>query len=77
MLKSLVLLDPEKSRRKRDSNPGSSAPDADALTTRPTRRWQARKADVLTITPRVAWRHTRDLTNGTRVAARHTPGLIG
>ena len=29
---------PEKSRRKRDSNPGSSALVADALTTRPTRR---------------------------------------
>ena len=30
---------PEKSRRKRDSNPGSSALEADALTTRPTRRF--------------------------------------
>ena len=29
---------PEKSRRKRNSNPGSSALEADALTTRPTRR---------------------------------------
>ena len=29
---------PEKSRRKQDSNPGSSALDADALTTRPTRQ---------------------------------------
>ena len=29
---------PEKSRRKRDSNPGSSAPEAVALTTWPTRR---------------------------------------
>ena len=29
---------PEKSRRKRDLNPGSSALEADALTTRPTRR---------------------------------------
>ena len=28
---------PEKSRRKRDSNPRSSAPEVDALTTRPTR----------------------------------------
>ena len=28
---------PEKSRRKRDSNPGSSALEADAITTRPTR----------------------------------------
>ena len=28
---------PKKSRRKRDSNPGSSALEADALTTRPTR----------------------------------------
>ena len=30
---------PKKSRRKRDSNPGSSALEANALTTRPTRRW--------------------------------------
>ena len=29
---------PKKSRRKRDSNPGSSALEADALTSRPTRR---------------------------------------
>ena len=29
---------PEKSRRKRESNPGSSALEADALTTRPTRQ---------------------------------------
>ena len=36
--KSLVWLDPKKSRRKRDSNPGSSAPEVDALTTRPGRR---------------------------------------
>ena len=34
----ICMLDPEKSRRKLDSNPGSSAPEADALTTRPTRR---------------------------------------
>ena len=33
---------PRKSRRKRDSNPGSSAPEGDALTTRPTRRWPVR-----------------------------------
>ena len=38
VLKSLVRLDPEKSRGKWDSNPGSSALEADALTTRPTRR---------------------------------------
>ena len=37
MFKSPVWLDSEKSRRKRDSNPGSSAFEADALTTRPTR----------------------------------------
>ena len=36
--KSLVWLDPGKILRKRDSNPGSSPPEADALTTRPTRR---------------------------------------
>ena len=35
---------PEKSRRKRDSNPGSSAPEADALTTRPTRRCGSRES---------------------------------
>ena len=39
MFKSLVWLDPEKkSRRKRDSNLGPSALEADALTTRPTRQ---------------------------------------
>ena len=37
-MKSLVWLDPEKSRRKQDSNPASSAPEADALTTWPTKR---------------------------------------
>ena len=30
---------PKKSRHKRDSNPGSFAIEADALTTRPTRRY--------------------------------------
>ena len=35
ILKSLLWLDPEK---KRDLNPGSSSLEADALTTRPTRR---------------------------------------
>ena len=38
ILKSLVRLDPAKSWRKQDSNPGSAALEADALTTRPTRR---------------------------------------
>ena len=33
----------KKSRRKRNSNPGSSALEADAVTTRPTRRWGVRK----------------------------------
>ena len=33
---------PEKSRRKRDSNPGSSALEADTLTTRPTRRFNGK-----------------------------------
>ena len=37
VFKSLVWLDPEKSRRKWDSNPGSSAYETDALTTRPSR----------------------------------------
>ena len=36
--KSLVWLDPEKSRRKRDSNPVSSTLEADALTTRRMKR---------------------------------------
>ena len=48
--KSLVRLDPEKSHRKRDSNPGSSVPEADALNTRPTRQRgrenAASKADI-------------------------------
>ena len=35
---------PKKSRRKRDSNPGPSALEADALTTRPTRRSTGRRA---------------------------------
>ena len=35
----------KKSRRKRDSNPGSSALEADALTTRPTRRWRGVRQD--------------------------------
>ena len=39
MLKSLVWLNLQKSRRKWDLNAGSSALEADALTTRPTRRW--------------------------------------
>ena len=38
VFKSLVWLDPQKIRRKRDSNPWSSALKADALTIRPTRR---------------------------------------
>ena len=35
---------PEKSRRKRESNPGSFALEADALTTRPTRRSSSQPA---------------------------------
>ena len=37
---------PKKSRRKRDSNPGSSALEADAFSTRPARRTVARAAVV-------------------------------
>ena len=40
---------PEKSRRKRDLNPGSSALEADALTTRPMRQSAAVADVVLTI----------------------------
>ena len=39
MFKSQYDSTPKKSRRKRDSNPGSSALESDALTTRPTRQW--------------------------------------
>ena len=46
IFKSLVRLDPENSpRRKRESNPGSSALEADALTTRPTRRSSGRREE--------------------------------
>ena len=38
----------KKSRRKRDSNPGSSALEADALTTRPTRRSNSKGAHMWT-----------------------------
>ena len=37
IFKSLVWLNPEKSQRKWELNPGSAAPKADALTTTPTR----------------------------------------
>ena len=37
-MKSLVLLNLEKPCRKWDSNPGSSTPEAEALTTRPAKR---------------------------------------
>ena len=40
------MTTPEKSRRKRDSNPGSSALEVDALTTRPTRQSLDEKTDV-------------------------------
>ena len=43
IFKSLVRLDQEKSRRKRDSNPASSALEADALTTQPTRRLKKKR----------------------------------
>ena len=48
-------LTSEKSRRKRDSKPESSALEADALTIRPTRRWVCR--DVV---KRAIWRLTSD-----------------
>ena len=49
----------KKSRRERDLNPGSSAPEADALTTRPTRRPDIKEAfhDILrrTVTMAFQW----------------------
>ena len=39
--KSLIVLDLEKSWRKQDLNPGSSALEADAITSRPARRSQS------------------------------------
>ena len=52
IFESLVWLDPKKSRRKQDSNPGSSTLEADALTTRPTRRWIA----ISTLVQPLVWR---------------------
>ena len=49
VLKSLVWLDPEKSCRKWDLNPGSSAPEADTLTTRPMRWWISEECPILTV----------------------------
>ena len=43
-------LTPEKSRCKPDKNPGSFALEADALTTRPTRRWSSESSDLQTST---------------------------
>ena len=47
IFKSLVWLSPEKSSHKRDSNPESSVPEADALITRPSRQslWAEMKED--------------------------------
>ena len=47
IFKSLVWLDPEKSHRKQDLNPRSSAPEADALTTRPGRWCKCRRACII------------------------------
>ena len=38
------MAEPEKSRRKRESNLRSAVLEADALTTRPTRWWEGRRA---------------------------------
>ena len=53
--KSLYDSTPKKSRRKRDSNPGSSALEADVLTTRPARR----SDPVHRTTEQVAWTYVR------------------
>ena len=47
IFKSLVWLDLKKIPSKLDSNPGSSAPEADALTTRSARRWKEEHRDWL------------------------------
>ena len=51
---------PEKSRRKRDSNPRSSALEADALTTRPMRRCQITRncPAMIEVTAQVSVQHT-------------------
>ena len=49
----------EKSRRKRDSNPGSFALEADALTTRPTRQWRGR--DEWNVDIIVFWKGTTSM----------------
>ena len=51
---------PEKSRRKRDSNPESSAFEADALTTRPARR-SSDKSSIFTVSLRRELSRTRML----------------
>ena len=59
---------PKKSRRKRDSNPGSSALEADALTTRPTRRSRRGRTTEwydLCIERRHSDVHARNKTNNT------------
>ena len=57
IFKSLVWLDPEKSRRKRESNPGSAALEADDLTTRPTRRSQCKEPLITTECPERLFHH--------------------
>ena len=48
ILNSLVWLSPEKSQHKQESNPGSAALEAFALTTRPTRQFRL-QSSVMTI----------------------------
>ena len=58
IFKSMIWLDPKKSRHKRDSNPGSSAPEVDALTTRPA-RWLAGQPLEHNIEVTVLWHLAR------------------
>ena len=53
---------PDKSRRKLDSNPGSSAPEADALTTRPARRAGLHETSCASQDPHVTTSITQHLS---------------
>ena len=58
---------PKKSRHKRDSNPGSSALEADALTTRPT-RWFSRLRTVVSLKRICHYHFNKGTREGPRVS---------